>query len=268
MMWHDWNSITAATAEMHCKLTVWNKVCDNTPILTLLNSDDHCNNINVVHECMTIKAVCVDYGEKTFLFSPKYVSNCTCHRLTVGLKFPVSIMPAYLSSDIISYVCPAHWICDFPRQASIFKWPYYILEKGIFWLGLLFVLGFFPFFFAGRVVVVLFFLKLDCFNTHFSWIVSLFQWFQYYWEADGSSLLVSCHPDRMMDVSTSKIFILFYIVRRCFLAPALKLTHILAYTLYGSSELCAFIRLNIAHTHSATTSRFVSDFFPLYLYIV
>lgn len=83
MMWHDWNSITAATAEMHCKLTVWNTVCDNTPILTLLNSvfDDHCDNINVVHECMTIKAVCVDYGEKTFLFSPKYVSNCTCHCL-------------------------------------------------------------------------------------------------------------------------------------------------------------------------------------------
>lgn len=172
---------------------------------------------------------------------------------------PVTIMPPYLSSNIISYVCPAHRICDFPRQASIFRWSYYILEEGFF--GLLCLVLFFG---RGRGVVGVFLKQiwLDCFNTHFSWIFSLFQWLQYYWEADGTSLLVSCHPDRMMDVSTWKIFILFYIALRCFLAPALKLTHSLAYALCGSSMLSAFIRLNIAHTHSAITSHFVSYFFP------
>lgn len=156
--------------------------------------------------------------------------------------FSVSIMPAYLSSNFTSYVCPALWIWEFPRQASIFRWSYYILVEGFF-----------------------FFLKqiwLHCFNKHFSWIFSLFPWLQYYWEADGTSLLVSCHPDRMMDVSTWKIFILFCIALRGFLAPVLKVTHGLAYALYGSSVLCAFIRLNIAYTHSATTSHFVSYFFP------
>ena len=198
-------------------------------------------------------------GKNYFLLSPKYVSNCTCHCLTVGLMFPVPIMPAYLSSNIIRYVRLAHWIRDLPRQASIFTWSYYyILEEEFFVL-----VGCFQFYSC--------FLKqiwLDCFNTHSSLIFSLFQWLQYYWEADGSPLLVSCHPDRMMDVNTWKIFILLYIALRCFPALALKVTHSLAYALYGSSLLCVFFRLNIAHTHSATTSHFVSYFFPLYFYAV
>lgn len=202
---------------------------------------------------MTIKTGCVDYGEKNFLFSPKYIGNCTCHCLTVGLMFPASIMPAYLSTNIVSYVCPAHQICDFPRQGSIFRWPYYIPEEVFSCFGL--------FFFFRGVFLILKQIWLHYLNTHFPWIFSLFQWLQYYWEADGTSLLVSCHPDRMMDVSTWKIFILFYIALRCFLAPTLKLTQF-GLRFYGSSRLCAFIRLNVAYTHSVTTSHFVSYFFP------
>lgn len=117
------------------------------------------------------------------------------------------------------------------------------------------------FFFFRGVFLILKQIWLHYLNTHFPWIFSLFQWLQYYWEADGTSLLVSCHPDRMMDVSTWKIFILFYIALRCFLAPTLKLTQF-GLRFYGSSRLCAFIRLNVAYTHSVTTSHFVSYFFP------
>lgn len=170
MKWQDWNSITAATAEMHHKPK--NTVCDNTTILALLNSvfDDHWDNINLAHECMTINAGWVDYGENN-LFSLKYTINWTCHCLTVGLMFPVSVMPPHLSSNTTRYVCPAHQIRDFPRQAFIFRWPYRILEE-VFWFRLVFL----------GVVVFLFFKanRFDYFNAHFSWIFSLYQWLQYY----------------------------------------------------------------------------------------
>lgn len=61
-----------------------------------------------MHECMTIEAGCIDYGETNFLFSQKYVSNFTWYCLTVDLMSSVSSIPAYLSSNITSYVCPAH----------------------------------------------------------------------------------------------------------------------------------------------------------------
>lgn len=65
MKWQDRNSSTAATAEMHCKHK--SVIKNNIDITELFH--DHWDNIILVHECMTIKAVLVDYGEKTSIFS-------------------------------------------------------------------------------------------------------------------------------------------------------------------------------------------------------
>lgn len=65
MKWRDWNSSTAVTAEMHCKSknSLWKQYWHNWIVF-----DDHWDNISLVHECITIKAGCVDYEENNFYF--------------------------------------------------------------------------------------------------------------------------------------------------------------------------------------------------------